>query len=69
MITEETLYDITELIGTIKLRSGCREVKLISNKKVFDELISFGFPLCDFQCEEVYDESDESKIYIIPVNN
>lgn len=60
---------IMELIDSIKMYSGCDEVKLVGDNKTFEELIALGFPLGKFKCENVGDTLDESKLYIIPIDN
>ena len=62
-------YDkLMELVDSIKMYSGYDEVKLVGNNKTFEELMAMGFPLGDFKCEEVL-ELDESKLYVIPIDN
>lgn len=62
------LDKLMEIIDSIKMYSGRDEVKIVGNSKSFEELTAMGFPLTDFKCEEVNDELDESKIYIIPID-
>lgn len=65
-------YDYDELmnlIDTIKICSGRDEVKLIGDNKSFEELMAIGFPLGKFKCENIGDVLDESKLYIIPIDN
>ena len=52
------------LIDSVKATSEYNEVELWGDKKSFDELIAFGFPLEDFKCKEF--EFDESKIMVVP---
>ncbi len=63
-------YDeLMNLIDTIKICSGRDEVKLIGDNKSFEELMAIGFPLGKFKCENIGDVLDESKLYIIPIDN
>ena len=60
----ESLNKMIELIDSIKIWNGYSEVELIGNKKSFDKLIEFGFPLGNYRHQEI--SFDESKIIIIP---
>lgn len=64
-LTYEKLMDLAD---TIKICSGCDEVKLVGNHKTFEEMMTMGIPLTDFKCEEVF-EFDESQLYIMPIDN
>ena len=66
-MTTTDLIELMELIDRIKTFSGCDEVKLIGDRKVFDELIDVGFPLSCFKHTEINDELNESRLYIIPI--
>lgn len=59
---------IIELIDSVKMYSGCNEVRLVGNHKAFEELVAIGFPLANFKCEEL-SESDKSQLYIIPISS
>ena len=60
--------ELMELVNSVKMYSGCNEVKLAGNPKTFEEVMAMGFPLADFRCEESF-ELDESQLYIIPIND
>ena len=64
------LDKLIEIINTIKTYSGCDEVELWGNDKTFEELIASGFPLGEFECKNMMGEPlDESKLYIVPIDN
>ena len=58
------MNELLALIDSVKAASEYNEVELWGDKKSFDELIDFGFPLEDFKCKEI--EFDESKIMVVP---
>lgn len=69
-MSNKLTYDkLIELINSVKMYSGCNEVKLVGSHKVFEEVMAMGFPLTDFEYEEPESplEFDESQLYIIPV--
>lgn len=68
MSNKLTYEELIELINSVKMYSGCDEVRLVGNRKVFEELIMIGFPLANFKRKEL-SESDEPQLYIIPINN
>lgn len=59
------LDSLMELIDSVKMYSGCDEVKLVGNNKAFEKLIAMGFPLGEFKCENTV-ELDESNLWIMP---
>jgi hypothetical protein len=63
-----TYEKLIELVDCVKMCSGCDEVKLVGNHKTFEEIVAMGFPLTEFECEELF-EFDESQLYIIPIND
>ena len=66
--SDKLTYDkLMEVIDSIKMYSGCDEVKLVGNDKSFEELTALGFPFGEFKCENITDMLDESKLYIIPI--
>lgn len=58
------MNELLELINSVKDSSEYNEVELWGDKKSFDELMAYGFPLEDFKHKEV--EFGESKIMVIP---
>lgn len=61
-------YDkLIELINSVKMYSGCDEVKLVGNDKTFEELMALNFPLGEFKCENMGELLDESRLFIMPV--
>lgn len=66
-MTTMDLTELMELIDRIKTLSGCDEVQLTGDRKVFDKLIDVGFPLSCFKHAEINDELNESRLYIIPI--
>ena len=68
-MNNELIYnELIELIDSVKLYSGYYEVKLVGNRKAFEELRAIEFPLANFKCEEL-SEFDEPQLYIIPIND
>lgn len=66
--SDKLTYDkVMELINSVKMHSGYDEVKLIGNDKAFEELMALNFPLGEFECENVGELLDESRLFIIPV--
>ena len=66
--SNELTYDeLINLINTVKTYSGCDEVTLVGNNKAFENLTSLGLPLDEFKCKVIFDELDETKLFIIPV--
>lgn len=68
MSNKLTYEELIELINSVKIYSGCNEVRLVGSRKAFEELRAIGFPLANFKCEEL-SESDEPQLYIIPIND
>ena len=65
---EKLTYDeLMKLVDTIKMCSGCNEIKLVGNNKTFEELMKNGFPLDEFECENITDFLEESRLYVIPI--
>ena len=60
--------ELMELVNSVKMYSGCNEVKLVGSHKTFEQVMAMGFPLTDFEYEESF-EFDESQLYIIPTDN
>lgn len=56
--------ELLELINSIKAASEYNEVELWGDKKSFDELMAFGFPLEDFKYKEF--KFDKSMIIVVP---
>lgn len=60
--------ELIKLIDSVKMYSGCDEVKLVGNNKTFEELIASGFPLGEFKCENMDDMLDETRLWVIPID-
>lgn len=58
------MNELLELINSVKAASKYNEVELLGDKKSFDELIAYGFPLGNFKCKEI--QFDEPGIMVIP---
>lgn len=68
-MSDKDLDKLMELIDSVKTYSGCNEVKLMGDNKTFEELMKNGFQLGEFKCEDITDFLDESRLYIIPIND
>lgn len=67
---DKLTYDkLMEMIDTIKIHSGCDEVKLVGDNESFEKLMAINFPLEEFKCENMGDMLDESRLWIIPIND
>ena len=68
-MNNKDLDKIMGLIDSVKMYSGCDRVELWGNDKTFEELIASGFPLCEFKCENMDDMLDETRLWVIPIDD